>query len=277
MKKTGSVFLLLSILLTVIAPAAFATEAAVDNWDYINDWAYLLNEAQMWDLELRAADISQRYQCGIFVFTIKNMYDLNVGYLYDDGDAYVFNKALYEGFGLGHGGDGSCLILCLSMDGRDYWLEPYGYGKTAFNSYGIDRMLDGHVLPRLKANDYYGAFSAYLNVAEEYLRMARDGAPFSKETDPVAIRDAFRARMGVTLLLPALVAWIVCAIWKRQMKTAVLAKSADAYVPQGGFALTSQSDVFLYRTTTRVKVESSSSSSRSSSSSSGSSGRGGKF
>ena len=271
MKKTGSLLLAFLILMLIAAPAAFAAEDA----DYISDWAYLLTDSQWKELEGRAAAIADRYQCGVYVFTVEDMYEYDVRYAYDDGDAYVFNKSLYEEFNLGTGGDGSCLILCLSTEDRDYWLEPYGFARTAFNSYGIDSMLDGSILPKLKANDYYGAFSGYLDIADEYLRLARAGAPFSRETDPVAIRRAFRWHLGVTILLPLLIAWIVCSVWKRQMKTAVLASAADSYIPQGGFKLTGQSDAFLYRTTTRIKIQKASSSSGSSSS--GSSGRGGKY
>ena len=41
----------------------------------------------------------------------------------------------------------------------------------------------------------------------------------------------------------------------KKMKTAVFKKSAKDYVEAGTFVLTKESDRFLFRTTTRVKIE----------------------
>jgi len=79
----------------------------------------------------------------------------------------------------------------------------------------------------------------------------------------------------VTILTPPAIAWAVCAYWKRQMKTAVLAKTADGYIPADGFTLTVKEDMFFYRTTTRCRIERESSSSGGGSSSSGSGGSSG--
>jgi hypothetical protein len=57
------------------------------------------------------------------------------------------------------------------------------------------------------------------------------------------------------LLIPFLVALIICLVWKGQMKTAYVARQADKYIPDGGFKLTVKSDTLLYKTTTREKIE----------------------
>ena len=79
------------------------------------------------------------------------------------------------------------------------------------------------------------------------------------------------------ILLPLLIAFIVCGVWKRQMKTAVAARAAAEYISEGGFQLTNQADMFLYRTEDRRKIETKSSSGGTTRDSGGYSGRSGKF
>ena len=71
----------------------------------------------------------------------------------------------------------------------------------------------------------------------------------------------FLIKLAVVVLVPIIIAAIVCSIWKSQMKTAVIAKTASNYIPPGGFKLTNKADTFLYRTQTRTKIQTSSSSS----------------
>jgi len=249
---------------------------------FVEDKAALMLREEREELEARAAGIAGKYQCEVYIVTVDDMYDYDYDYHYDYEDAFVFNMTLKTQFHLGSDTGGSCVILCLSMEERDYWLEAYGPAMWDFTDYGIDRMLDNHVLPKLGEDKWYEAFSAYLDKAEQYLRMARDGTPFDHDTDPAILMRTFLLKLAVVILLPMLIASIICSVWKKQMKTAVIAKTADNYIPQGGFNLTGKTDMFLYRTTTRHKIETSSSSSSSGSSSSSSShgssrGRGGKF
>ena len=285
MKKTLSVMLAVLFAAVLLPVAAQAAEGGAEpSGDaamppYVQDEAGLLTDGQRLSLENRAEAIYEKYQCEVRIFTIDDMYRLDIAYAHDGDDALAFNRLVYANTDPGYGGGRSCVILCLSMAERDYWLEVYGPAMTAFTKYGIDNMLDGYVLPKLSGDQYYEAFSAYLGRGEEFLEMAQNGAPFDRATDPARKKTALVIKLLATILLPLLIAAIVCAVWKKQMKTAVTARSADNYIPQGGFRLTGQTDTFLYRATTRQKIESSSSSSSSGSrsDSGGSQGRGGKF
>lgn len=259
MKKLFIIIMFVLILALSAAPAVLAS----DKYYPIIDEAELLTNAQRQELIDRAEAILEKYQCETVIVTVSDMGD------YGFSDTYKFVTYIDDEFDFGYGSDRSYLILFLSMADRDYRLEPFGYAETAFTKHGIDTMLDKHILPLLKNNDFYGAFSVYLDKAEEYLIMARDGAPFDRDTDPAAKTTDFLVKLAVTIIVPILIALLLCTIWKRQMKTAVLATTADNYIPPGGFNLTRQSDDFLYRTTTRRKVQSSSPG--------GSRGRGGKF
>lgn len=263
MKKTLSVTAFILVLVFCMAPVVLASELYYP----VIDEAELLTNSQRNELIDRAEALLEKYNCEIVIVTVSDMEE------YGFNDAFKFVTYIDDEFDFGYGNNRSYLILFLSMADRDYWLEPYGDAETVFTKHGIDTMLDKHILPLLKNNNFYDAFSVYLDKSEEYLIMARDGAPFDRDTDPAARTTDFLIKLAVTIIIPILIALVICSIWKRQMKTAVLAKTADNYIPPGGFNLTRQSDDFLYRTTTRRKIQSSSSGS----SFGGSRGRGGKF
>ena len=264
MKKTLVALLLALSLVFVLTPATLAADA---EWELVEDLADLLTWEQWFNLLDRAETISARYRCDVILVTIDEMTD-------DDG-AYEWARYIFERFDYGYGADKSGVMLFLSMAERDFALIAYGYGNTAFTDYGKDVMLDKHILPLLKDNRYYEAFSAYLDVAEEFLALARDGTPFDRDDSGTI----FLAKLGATIVVPLAIAFIVCSMWKKQMKTAVTARTATNYIPAGGFNLTAKDDTFLYKTQTSRKIQTQTSSSRggTTTDSRGYSGRSGKF
>ena len=279
MKKAAILLLFLAALLSALSTALAAEERGL-----VSDNADILTQEQLAELQERARDISQEYECEIVIVTVKNMYDFDAAYAHDDGDAYVFNKALYNENNFGYGPEKSCLLLCLSTRGRDYWLEPYGPAKTIFTRSRIDTILDSHVLPELKFNHYYQAFSKYLDSAKDYLSRppinnsgnTTGESSISYSVDPDMTEEKNALKIGITVFVSLLTSLIVCLVWRGKMKTAKIARTADLYITPGGVKITGQSDKFLYRTVVRRRIETDSSSSEGSSSS-GSSGRGGKY
>jgi uncharacterized protein len=234
----------------------------------------LLAPSELAQLTERAESITASYECDVIIVTIDAMSD--------DAGAFEWAMDIFDDHGYGYGPNRSGVMLFISMEERDYYLIAHGYGNTAFTDYGKDAMIDTHILPRLRNNDFYGAFRAYINAAEEYLKLAREGDPVDVNSNPATRRARLITRLAITILLPALIALLICTIWKSQMKTARPARAAANYIPEGGFKLTGSADMFLYRTRTSVKIESSSSSSGgggggTSVNSRGFSGSGGKF
>jgi len=266
MKKILYIIPMILILILIAAPVASASMI------YVVDDAGILTQAQVDSLNDRASRISNEYKCIVAIHIVNDMYDFT-----GVTSADRLNRAVYNTLYGGADSAYDCVILCLSMKGRDYSLWAYEDARTAFTEYGINKMLDDHILPPLGRDNFNAGFTAYLDRSEEYLRMARDGTPFDTKTDPETKTSRFVMNLTITILVPLIIAFIICAIWKGQMKTAKLAKTADNYIPPGGFRLTNQSDTFLYRTTSRVKIEKSSSSSSGFSSSGSSHGRSGKF
>ena len=266
MKRAFTILLILILCLS-FAPAAYADEA-----NHVTDLADIISYDDWIVLEERAMEISEKYNCQVMIVT------------FDDFEEYGFYQLrdlaqeFYEVFELGYGAEGSCVLFSISMADRDFDLRAWGYGNTAFTDYGKDVMLDKHILPLLGRDQYFEAFLAYLDKAEEFLAMARNGTPFDIGTDPDAAQKSFLIRLAITIFAPLLIAFALCFYWKSQMKTAKAARKADQYIPPGGFQLTGQQDQFLYRTETRRKIEKKSSSGGGTTiGSKGSSGRSGKF
>ena len=254
MKQISFVLLLLFIisLLPITAHGADTT-VILGEFPYVNDSAGLLNQAQRSELNSRAEEISRKYQSEVRIFTVEDM--RRYGY----SDIEKFSYDTYLKYDFGYGPERSTVLLLLSANDRDYDLRVWGLSKTAFTSHGINTLLDRHVLPLLRDDNYYQAFSLYLDKSEEYFRMAMDGTPFDKNTDPVHQRDLFFIKIAVIILIPLIIAFAVCTSWKNEMKTVKIAKMACNYIPESGFKLTGQGDVFLYRTTTSVKIQKNSS------------------
>ena len=274
MKKISAVLLLiLSVLLMPASMyAASATPSGSSRLSFVEDSANLLSDSQWRALETHAEAIAQAYPCEVRIITVDNMRDF--GYY----DVEEFSYDLYVDYALGYGPGRDCLLFVLSMRDRDYDFRVWGaYGGEAFTLYGMDTMLDRHILPLLRNNDYYNAFSTYLDTAEAFLQMAEEGRPFDRDTDPVALQQTFHIKLAIVLLAPLLCALLLCSIWKAQMKTAHIAGTAFNYIPAGGLRLSNQSDIYLFRTVSRTKIQSSSSGRASSGGRGGSSGRSGKF
>ena len=273
MRKT-TVLLLAVIVMALLLPlAAHASQSA---YQYVLDDAHLLTDGQRLELEARASAMSANYRCDVRIVTVEDFAD----YGYQDIEEFTYG--IYRELDFGYGIDRDCVLFVLSIGGRDYDLRAWGNrAETAFTFYGIDSVLDNHVLPLLGGDNFNSAFSVFLDRAEVYFELAEEGTPFERGADPSASGSGSGGKVAVVILVPLLISGIVCGIWASQMKTAKIARLADNYIPAGGFNLTGQGDVFLYRTTSRRKIEksasSSSSGSKSSSGRGGSSGRSGKF
>ncbi len=263
MKKTMRNILALTMIILLIASSTTIAEEI----NLITDDAYLLTDEEYWKLNDRAEKISEKHKCDLAIITVDEM---------EGSDAYEYAKHLLAEYEMGYGDEKSILLLFLSMEDRDYALVAHGYGNTAFTDHGKDVMLDKHMLPLLGKDKYYESFSKYLDIGEEYLEMARAGTPFDISTDPDHGKLALPIKLGITFLLPVIIAFVVCQYWKSKMKTAVLARTAGDYITAEGLKLTNQQDLFLYRTETRRRIESKSSGGTTKDRS-GSSGRSGKF
>lgn len=245
MKRYAKVFSSFALLILLIVPVFAVPAGAVGDFP-VMDSAELLSVDQQAELERRALDLSSTYGCGVYICTVEAM---EIG---DDSDAAMTTaKQIYRDYDLGMGGEKSGMLLFLSMETRKYALIAYGGGNTVLTDYGREKMLENYILPELADNDWYDAFSAYLDRAEVYLRMADEGEPYDVNHDPDKKPSAvlLAAIFGV---LPAGVTGIFCGTNYSKLKNAKEQHDADYYIPEGGANITFQDDRFLYEDEVRV-------------------------
>ena len=232
---------------------------------YIFDNSDLLTFDEWEKLEARAADISQRHGCGVYVAFVDDFTEYGYG-----NDVYKTTYQLYHANELGMGDDRDGIIILLSMAERDYAMFVYGtYAETAFNSYGQEK-LEKAFLGNFKEDDWYGGVSNYLSTCDEYLTRADAGKP---------VRESPALLIAIAVVASCLLSGAICLFLKRSMKTVHQKVEANEYVAPGGLQLSKQYDRYTHTTEVRSKISSSddSSSSGTSSCSGGGSGRSGKF
>lgn len=257
-KMTGLAFAL--ILMFSLCVPSFAMEASAET-GHVADTYGLLSSGERTTLDRRAADISERYGCGVYIVTVDDYRN------YGNGDVYDVTTQIYHSGGLGAGDGRDGIILLLSMNRRDYALFVYGdNAEYAFNDYGLQQLEDAF-LDNFGDNDWYGGFSVYLNECEEYLADARDGHP---------VRSSPILPIVIAVAVSCIIALVVCLILMGSMKTARQKSEAREYIAADGLHLTKQLDQYTHTTRTSRKIESSSGNSHSHSGGGGH-GRSGKF
>lgn len=280
MKKVTALFVSIFSLAFVMMLPAQAAEL-----DLVTDEVGLLTQAEYAELNELATDITEQYQCEMSIVVVEDM---------GDYDAIDYVKVVYEKYDFGYGADKSGLMLMISMQERDYALQAFGSGNTAFPDYGKDELLDNYLLPLLGENRYYDAFLAYLNQTREYLALAEYSTPADSssyeglsdsssesyvgvvtEQSSQSSKDSVLIKLAIIIFAPLIIASVVCGIFAKQMKTAVSQRAADNFIPNDGVNITNKTDQFLFKTETRTRIEKNTSSSGASSGSGRSSGGGG--
>ena len=271
MKKRLVSLLTVGLLLALMI-AGLALPALADSQrtlPLVVDVYGLLSDEQEEALNTLAEGYSEQYECDIILIVTTD----TEGY-----DVESYTEAVYHHYQYGWGEERSGVILLLSMEGRDYDLAAFGYGNTAFTDYGKEWLMDD-VTPYLKKNDWYGAFTKYLDLCADYLRQARDGRPVDRYGFGSRSHNGFRLSVKTVigaLIVGLIAALIVTAVLKARMKSAVLQSKADDYLA-GDLRLTGEEDRFLKKDVVRVRRESSSGGHGTSVRSSGFSHHSGKF
>ena len=238
----------------------------------------LLTPAQAKELTARLDEISERHK---FDTVVAVVHSLNSGAV-KGRKARLYAIDFYEQNGFGFGKDLDGIILLLATEDRDFGFATTGYGLKAFTDAGQE-YLEKLFLPRLKENQYFEAFMAYADAADDFLTRAKAGKPYAEGNIPLTAEERARLRSWSiygSLVLALIIAFFVTFAWKRQLKTVRKEDFAHAYVRDGSLALTKQQDFFLYRNvskTARPKSNSSGGGSFKSSSGRSSSGRSGKY
>ena len=231
MKRKICSFLLAFLLLLALTPAALADGAQLS---YITDDAGILTASETASLEKAA----QRYGVGIYLVTVNDACRIDSRGTYEAAYTYYHRNSLGAA-------ERNGAILLLSMNDRAFAHFYYGEkSEYAFNSYAQEQIEDTF-LDNFLENDWYGGFSDYLSACGEYLALAAEGHP---------VRRSPVSAIVISCAAGILIAFLVCSVLKRKMKSVYVQARADGYV-SGKLRLARQTDRFTHRTETRRRIE----------------------
>ena len=189
---------LVSLILVLLIVNCFVISACAA---HVTDDARLFSDQERAYLEQRAAEISEKYNFGVYIVTLDN-------YLNYHGSSNIekFTMNYYDENGFGYGDDKAGTTLLLSMAERDYDLDFNSErAEEIFTHFGRNQM-QSRFLDYFCRNDFYGGFNEYLDTCEEYLQASEDGMPIDApiiDSNKLAMRisGSFLVIAGLMLLL----------------------------------------------------------------------------
>ena len=240
-KKLTTLELVLFFVLISFCVPAFADMQL----DCVTDEAGLLTGEQWQELNTQAAELSEAYDCGIYIITLDDFTEY-----VDTDEIGVAAKTIYQEYELGADEEQSGILLLLSMAERDYDLRAYGYGNTAFTDYGKDYLSEAF-LDNFGEDDWFAGFQDYLTVSGEMLQSARDGHPVDTNNIP---EPSYARICGVMVctLMGFVIAFIVRGILKGQLKSVAYGTDAEVFIASEGLKLTEKYDQYTHTTQSRV-------------------------
>ena len=235
-------FISICLLLSITIPSmAVQTDA-----HYVIDEANLLTNEQQVELENKAQQISEQYQCAVHIVTVEDYT------IYNPNSIEAAAETIYhESYSLGYGEEQNGILLLLSMSDRDYDLCAYGTGNTAFTDYGKEQLAQ-EFLDDFAEDDWYNGFIDYLDISEKYLSLSAEGTPFDVDSESGI---GFPAKMAIVILFPTLIAVGVCFYHTKKLDTVQQATSAEKYAAPDGVNVRVSRDIFTHTSRTRVKIE----------------------
>ena len=239
-KITLSLLLALCLVLSLGGVALASSEMAVP---YVTDAAGLLTQDEVLALEAQAEQIAEDYGCAPYILVVENYR------VYEDTyDVREAGMNLYERWELGHGPEKNGLLLMLSMAERDYALVTNGsVTHQAFTDYGQEALRE-QFLDNFHNDDWVGGFRDYLDGCAWLLEQARNGTPYDVNTAPKGFNP-------LILVIPLVLALVVCLVLTGQMKTAKRKTEAGDYMVPNGVEMRVVQDIFTHRTVTRQVIQ----------------------
>ena len=259
MKRIFSCLLLLLLVISLVIPAY----ADFQNPSIVDDAEYLM-QSELSYLSKELDKVREKYSFEVAIYTESDM---------TSGTAEASADDIYDYFGYGAGENDDGIMLYICRDTREYHFTTHGKGREYFNKNGLI-YLESKVLPYLEDDNYYKAFSVYIETADELLSMARDGKPYNEKN----LSTTYIIGVILTCLLaPLLIAFVMMKKKLKKMKTAVENDYATNYVKPGSMNISVSRDLFLYSRITKTEKPKESSGTHTSSSGRTHGGRGGSF
>ena len=251
MKKRFVLAMVLCIALCLALGGAAYASSANPSLGYVSDTVGLLTAEEQQELETTAAQLAERYGCGVYVIIVDDYTD------YTNGSIQDFSEAMYDYYGLGLGDDRNCLLLSLSMSERDYDLDAHGsIANRAFTDYGKEQ-LEQEFLDDFRYDSWFDGFRDYMSAAGRYLEESENGTPVDVPGYNGEYTEGSSTGASILMIVgvPCLISLVVCGIFAAQMKTARRQTGARGYISHGGVDMRVTQDHFLYHTETRQPIQ----------------------
>ena len=225
---------------------------AIAAGEVVSDDAGLLSASDEADLRARSQEILEEYRFQVVFLFVRSTQGKHIR----DFAADYYD---YGGYGYGAGHDG--MIFCVDMGSRSYYTVTTGTGEEIF-TIPVLEAIEEDMIDELSEGEYYLAFTRYLDDVEIILRRAANGESFTY-AESVTLRTPVErtlAALPVIVILSAVIALIVLAFMRAGMKTARRRAAANSYI-KGTPVISRRSDVYLYTTETRTRIQTDSGSS----------------
>ena len=242
-----------AVMLTVITAGAVSAQATL-----LVDNASLLSGSEYAYVEGLLENASDRHGASFVIVTVNGTGGKSMMEYADD--YFDYN---------GYGEDG-ILLLIDNFEG-DWYISTSGKYDNRVTNSGVLDAIEYDVLKHLENEDFCGAFEAFALGCDDTDRLYSEAS----EKEPFDIFVALLVSLGIGVL----VAFIVTASMKSQLRNVKKETRAENYMVSGSLKVTESKDLFLYHHITRTPRPKSNSSGGSHRSSSGRShgGRGGSF
>ena len=245
----------IAIILTLVLCAGLAVSAWASG-EKVFDNADLLTSSEEVKVQKALDEVSEKYDVYLYVLTVDSI---------GSSDPWEYAEQYYLENGLGHGADRDGVLFLVSMEYRDWAIYTSGVGCDAISNSDSEE-IGSDVASYLKTGSYSMAFVTFAEECGEYIDIEINGRPFP-----------YFKTLLVALFFGVVVALIVTAILRRQLKSVRPKGGASDYARPGSMHVTKANEIFLYRNVTRRAKPKSSSSGGGGGGGSRSGGSSGKF
>ena len=225
MKKLLSFLFVLTLLVCI---TAYARQGS-----YLSDNADIISSAKEQELMLSLNTLSEEYGCNIGIITVDSLNQTALLYAHNQYDAIY-----------GYNTDGILLVLNTEVNDRE-WAISFNGRYASYENY---ELMSDAVMQELRVDNYESALTAFISNCEQMLIDEQN-----QSYEPDTARD-LTVPIIVSLLIGLVVATITVLIMRRSLKSVRGKADASEYIVKDSFVLTSERDIFLYSTVTRVPI-----------------------
>ena len=239
---------LLVILLLLLSLAGNA-----QGMQHVADQADTFTQSQEDSLNARLQDLYDTYSFDVVIVTTNDS---------QGKPARLYAADFYDGF-RSYADYPNGLIFSFNFDLREYYEATRGVAQTLFSDSGEDE-LDTLLRPYLSEKDYYGAMTRYTDYISS--RLARASQP--DESGRLVVTGKMNApsisqsillvaeNYLIFIVIAALVIGVIAALVMRsKLLIAKPLNTAEKYSVPGSLKLSDTSDIYLYETVTRTKIQ----------------------